>query len=100
MRRSHALTWRSVIIGLLLIPINAWWLMQIEHIRYSDMTTTAALFLNAVSALLLLLGLSALIRLVLPRLAPFCTSTRVAQRCTMPRTCVPGWGRCCGGVAS
>ncbi len=67
--RSSGITWRSILIALVLIPPNAWWVIQISHIRYSDLASSAALFFNAVSALLLLLGLSTLIRLIAPRLA-------------------------------
>ena len=62
-----ALTRRSVLLALLLIPLNAWWLVQTEFILYTDNATTAALFFNAVSLILVLLALNALIGRVLPR---------------------------------
>lgn len=66
------ITPRAVLIGLLLIPANAWWLIEIEYVRYSDNVTTSALFFNAIGLLLLLVALNAGLRRVLPRfvLAP------------------------------
>src|SRR5438093_8628524 len=48
-------TARAVLIGLVLIPANTWWLAQIEYVRYSDNATTSSLFFNAIAILLLLL---------------------------------------------
>jgi hypothetical protein len=64
---------RSVIIGFLLLPLNAWWLAQIEYVRYSDNATTSALFFNAVSVLLVITALNGAIR----RVAPSRTLSRV-----------------------
>jgi len=57
---------RAVLVGLVLLPLNAWWQMQIEYVRYSDNATTSALFFHCVAILLLLVGFNA----VLQRLAP------------------------------
>jgi hypothetical protein len=65
--RSGAITPRSVLIGLLLIPANAWWLIEIEYVRYSDNATTSALFFNAISLLLLLLAANLLLQRMAPR---------------------------------
>jgi hypothetical protein len=56
-----------VIIGLSLIPLNAWWLVQIEYVRYSDNATTSALFFHVVALLLLLVASNGLIRRIAPR---------------------------------
>jgi hypothetical protein len=54
---------RRILLGaLLLIPANAWWITEIEYVRYSDNATTQAIFFNAVSLLLILLGLNGLLR--------------------------------------
>ncbi|NLO74982.1 MAG: hypothetical protein GX100_12845 [candidate division WS1 bacterium] len=66
---ANAITLRSVVLGLLLIPVNAWWMMQVEHIRYSDNVTTSALFFNCIALLLILVGWSAVMRRVAPWLA-------------------------------
>src|SRR5689334_19876100 len=57
-------TLRAVLIALLLIPPNAWWLIQIEYVRYSDNATTSSLFFNAITLLLLLLLANAGLRRV------------------------------------
>src|SRR5436190_207395 len=63
---TTAVTRRSVLIGLLLIPPNAWWLAQIEYVRYTDNATTSSLFFNAIALLLILLVLNAGLRRTLP----------------------------------
>jgi hypothetical protein len=49
---ASAVTWRSVLLGLLLIPPNAYWLVQMERVRYSAHPTTISLFFNVVFILL------------------------------------------------
>src|ERR687897_305522 len=48
----RAVTWRSLLLGLFLIPINAYWLVQMERVRYSAHPTTISLFFNVVFILL------------------------------------------------
>ncbi|MFQ6131726.1 MAG: DUF6785 family protein [Armatimonadota bacterium] len=60
---------RAVVLGLVLIPVNAWWITQIEYVRYSDNATTGALFFNCVGMLLILAALNALARRVRPNWA-------------------------------
>src|SRR5262249_47456397 len=62
-----AITLRAVLGGAALIPVNAWWLIETEYIRYADNGTTSALFFNAVSLVLLLLLLNGLLARVRPR---------------------------------
>jgi hypothetical protein len=64
-----AITARSVLLGLALIPFNAWWLAQIEWVRYSDNGTTSALFFEVVAQLLLLVALNAIVARIAPRQA-------------------------------
>jgi hypothetical protein len=54
-------------VALLLLPLNAWWVTQVEYIRYSDNATTAAIFFNVVSLLMILLALNAALARVAPR---------------------------------
>src|SRR5207237_5151259 len=68
-RRLPSVTWRSVGIGLLLIPVNAYWLVQMEQIRYSAHPTTVSLFFNAVFILLVVTLANALVGRLLPRIA-------------------------------
>ena len=69
--RGPAVTARSLIIAFLLLWPNAWWLTQTEYVRYSDNGTTASLFFNAITLLLLLLAWNALIRRRRPTWALF-----------------------------
>jgi hypothetical protein len=48
-------------LSLLLIPLNAYWLVQMERIRYSAHPTTVSLFFNAVFILLVVTLLNALV---------------------------------------
>lgn len=68
-KRLEPITLRAVIIGLLLIPLNAWWLAQIEYVRYSDNATTSALFFNCIALLLILIAANQLLLRLLPRWA-------------------------------
>jgi len=68
-RNQHhqtAVTWRSILIGLLLIPPNVFWVIEVECIWHSGHPTTISLFWNVV---LNLFGLI-LINLLLKRFAP------------------------------
>jgi len=64
-----ALTWRSCGLSLLLIPVNAYWLVQMERIRYSAHPTTVSLFFNAVFILLVVTLVNALVGRQWPRAA-------------------------------
>ncbi len=55
---------RVLLLALILIPLNAWWLTETEYVRYTDNVTTQALFFNAVSLLLILVALNRLLRRV------------------------------------
>src|SRR5947207_1771056 len=66
---ARAFTWRAFLIGVLLIPVNAYWLVQMERIRYSAHPTTVSLFFNAVFILLALTVLNALVGRQWPRAA-------------------------------
>jgi len=65
-------TGRAVLIALLLMPLNAYWVIRMEVVRYSGHPTTISLFFNVVFLLAALLGLNALLGRVWPRakLAP------------------------------
>src|SRR5438105_5207607 len=52
--RAKAVTWRSVLLCLLLLPINAYWVVQMEIVRYSAHPTTISLFFNIIFELLVL----------------------------------------------
>lgn len=65
--KAESITLRAVTIGLVLIPLNAWWLAQIEYVRYSDNVTTSALFFNCIALLLVLIGVNRLLKRLGPR---------------------------------
>jgi len=50
------ITWRSLALSALLIPLNAYWVVQMEIVRYSAHPTTVSLLFNAVFLLLVLTG--------------------------------------------
>lgn len=62
-------TRRAVVIALLMMPLNAYWVILMEVTRYSGHPTTISLFFNVVFALTLLLGLNALLQHIRPRWA-------------------------------
>src|SRR5438067_6816543 len=67
--RPRSVTARALAIGVPLIWLNAYWLVQMERIRYSAHPTTVSLFFNAVFILLVLTLLNALAGRVRPRWA-------------------------------
>ena len=58
---------RGICLGLVLIPINNWWLIQMEGFRYSGHPTTAPLFFNVIFLLLQLILLNRLLTRFTPR---------------------------------
>ena len=51
-RHPNDVTWRAVLIGLVLIPVNSYWVMQMEAVYYSAHSTAFALFFNVVFTVL------------------------------------------------
>ena len=58
---KHGVTWRAIIIGLLLIPINSYWVFLVEIVRYAGHPTTISLFYNAIFNLFILIGINRLL---------------------------------------
>ncbi len=52
--QRRAVTWRSVLLCLLLLPINSYWVVQMEVVRYSAHPTTISLLFNTIFILLCL----------------------------------------------
>lgn len=67
--RREGVTWRSLLIATLLIPINAFWLFQMDIIRYSAHATTVSLFFNVVFIILVLTAANLVVHRFAPRLA-------------------------------
>ena len=63
---SHV-TLRATLIGVVLIIVNAFWIYNMEIVRYSPETTTVALILNAVIWLIALIILNVFLQRFLPR---------------------------------
>jgi hypothetical protein len=60
---------RAIAVALLLMPLNAYWIICMEVVRYSGHPTTISLFFNVVFILAALLVLNALVRRIRPRAA-------------------------------
>jgi len=60
---------RAVLVGVLLVPVNVYWIAQMERNRQTAFPSVFSLFFNAVFALLLLRGVNLLLRRLSPRLA-------------------------------
>lgn len=67
--RGKAVTWRSVLLCLILLPINAYWVVQMEVIRYSAHPTTISLFFNTIFILFCLTLLNKAVSKILPKMA-------------------------------
>ena len=61
--------WWSIAIGLLLIPINCYWITYIELVQYSAQPTIVSLIFPVVFNVLVLIGLNQIFKRFLPRLA-------------------------------
>lgn len=67
--QAKMVTLRAVVVGLLLMIPNAYWIISMEVVRYAGHPTTISLFFNAIFILTVLIGLNALLRKAAPRLA-------------------------------
>ncbi|MGQ9524581.1 MAG: DUF6785 family protein, partial [Armatimonadota bacterium] len=65
--QPQAVTWRSILVGTLLIPPNAYWVVQMERVRYSAHPTTISLFFNVIFALTVVTALNWLVWRVAPK---------------------------------
>ena len=68
-RRGPGITWRSVLIGFGLIPLNSYWIVQTEIVRYAGHPTTTSLFFNVIFCLAVLVLINALLIRYWPRVA-------------------------------
>jgi hypothetical protein len=67
--RVRGVTWRSLLIAAVLMPVNAYWLIQMEVVRYSAHPTTISLLFNVVFIILVLTVANAGLRRLWPRAA-------------------------------
>ena len=62
-------SWRSIAIGLVLIPINCYWITYIELVQYSAQPTIVSLIFTVVFNVLVLIGLNQIFKRFLPQMA-------------------------------
>jgi len=68
-RYNKAVTWRSLLICLLIMPLNSYWVVQMEVVRYSAHPTTISLLFNTIFILLCLTLLNRGVRRIAPKMA-------------------------------
>ena len=68
-RHAGTISWRAILLGLLVIPGNIWWIGQIEGVWHGLHFTCLSLPMPALVELLLLVGVNALLRRWRPRWA-------------------------------
>jgi hypothetical protein len=66
---GRALSVRVLLLALVLIPLNSYWIIQMERVRQGPYVTSISLFANVVFILLLFVGLNALLHRWQPQLA-------------------------------
>ena len=66
---AHGVTFKSVSIAMLLIPINCYWVIEMEVIRYSGHPVTISLFFNVIFSLFVVIGVNELFKRFVPTLA-------------------------------
>ena len=67
--QRKAVTWRSVLLCLLLLPFNALWVVNMEVVRYSAHPTTISLLFNTIFELFCLTMLNRVVMRYAPRMA-------------------------------
>jgi hypothetical protein len=68
-RSSRGITLRAMVLGALLVPLNAFWVIQLERVMFGPYPSTISLFANVVFVLFLLVGLNGLLRRFVPKIA-------------------------------
>jgi hypothetical protein len=67
--KPRSVTPRALGLGLALMPVNAYWVVMMENIRYSAHPTTISLFFNCIFILVALTGMNGLVARLRPRWA-------------------------------
>lgn len=65
--RAKGVTLRALLIACVLLPLNAYWIIQMEVVRYQGHPTTISLFFNAIFILFVLVLGNSLLHRILPR---------------------------------
>ena len=66
---SSSVGWRSIAIGVFLIPVNCYWITYIELVQYSAQPTIVSLIFTVVFNVLVLIGFNQVFKRFLPQLA-------------------------------
>ncbi|MDQ1327750.1 MAG: hypothetical protein QG641_1033, partial [Candidatus Poribacteria bacterium] len=69
MDKSYGVTFRAFLIGLVLIPLNAYWVVQSEAVWWGTYLTIVSLFFNVIFTLLVLIGINAIYKRFFPESA-------------------------------
>ena len=67
--QSTPASWRAIALGLILIPINCYWLVQVELVQFSTYPTIISLIFTVVFCLFVLILLNQLLKRFLPQWA-------------------------------
>ena len=67
--QSKPASWRAIALGLILIPINCYWLVQVELVQFSTYPTIISLIFTVVFCLFVLILLNQLLKRFLPQWA-------------------------------
>ena len=63
---AHGVTLKSILIAVILIPINCYWVIEMEVIRYSGHPVTISLFFNVIFSLFMVIGVNYVLRRFTP----------------------------------
>ena len=66
-KKHQGVTYRSLLIAIILIPINCYWIIEMEVIRYSGHPVTISLFFNVIFSVLVIIGFNFLLLKFLPK---------------------------------
>ena len=69
MKNSSGVTLRAVGIGLILIPINCYWIIYTEMVWWAQFPTTMSLFFNVIFCLAVITPINLLLRRISPKLS-------------------------------
>jgi hypothetical protein len=69
MNNNSGITLRAVGLGLILIPINCYWIMYTEMVWWAQFPTTMSLFFNVIFCLAVIIPINLLFRKISPKLS-------------------------------
>jgi len=69
MKQSTGISSKALVIGAILIPVNCYWVVQMEVVRYSGHPTVFSIFFNVILSVFLLVLVSLILSKLSPKLA-------------------------------